>query len=628
MLFTFNGDVYFSKTKDKNLVEFKQTKIQVASEIKKDLKQIDSKLPVRDKLAKQIEVYQKGKDFDYIFEWKEKCAQAKISYLDEVNKAKTKSDAQISKAQIHWDSIKNDKAKYFASSKTKANHLFEEYKSKLSSAVTASEIKDVKLQYHQDKKVIKHTNEYIKAKTDLKYQYYVRKMELKKIKTTYVSNLENINNSTPIETQKWKSWVAPVTSVIPGVGQLINHQFKKGLIMMLLIPIVLLFIMYGFGIGNIEGTGILGLIDFGASDPNGDGRFYLIEGIIAIILIAVSVIIMIGSVIDAKLVAKQQYIGARARNWSQTNEFLKSQGTPYLLSFPAIIGILFIVLVPIIATIIIAFTNYGKGNDPARPGQVIEWVGFDNFAAIFGGRYSSSFGYVMLWTVMWVMFASVGAIVAGTLAALMVNNDRLKGKGFFRLFLILPWAVPAFIMIMMFSLLLANESFNEFTQKFFGVRGWTNQQTQARVALIFIQTWLGQSYMFLLITGILQGVSKDIYDASSIDGASRFKQTVKLTLPIVFGQIAPLILGQFTFNFGNFGIISLYGANGTALGPDGLPYPGEPGITDILISFVYKLSTSQTAYTYGIAASFVIVSSFVVVSISAVGFKNMKAFKN
>ncbi|QEH62273.1 arabinogalactan oligomer/maltooligosaccharide transport system permease protein [Spiroplasma chinense] len=628
ILFTFNGELFYQKSKGKNFIQFSQDKKELDKQISKELREAKK---IKDKevsLEKQIEIYQKGIDYSYDWELKTKTLSVKKDFVKEYEILKENLLKEVSIAKEELNSEKNNKKKYLQSERLGIKQLKDEYKTDLNFASTKSELNELKKGFAQEKREVIESNIYRKAKSNYVYKKNSMKLGLKKAKVSYVSSIEDINNTLPVEVPKWKTILAPILGIIPGVGQIINGQTKKGLLMMLLLPIVIWFMLYGFGFANVEGPGILGLIDFGKSDPSSDGRFYLIEGVLAIIFITIAFLIVLGCMLDALFVSRTRNIGIRERKWSQTTEFLRTQGTPYILSFPAIIAIIFVILLPIITTIVIAFTNYGRGNDPARPGQYIEWVGFDNFRDIFGGKYSSSFKYVILWTVLWVLFAAFGAIISGTLGALLVNNDRVKFKGFFRLFFILPWAVPAFIMIMMFSLLFGSENFNALTKKLIGVDGWTNQQTQARVALIFINTWLGQSYIFLLITGIMQGISKDIYEASSIDGANRFKQTFKITIPMVFSQIAPLMLGQFTGAFSNFGLISLYGANGVALAPDGLPYPGEPGITDILISFVYKLSTTDTMYRYGLAASFIIVSSFFVVGISAFGFKNMKVFKN
>ncbi|QVK09167.1 carbohydrate ABC transporter permease [Mycoplasma mycoides] len=629
MLFTTNGDLFYTKSKDKNLITFNQEKSKIKNNIKSQLLQT-KQLNEAEKYLRQSEIYKQGVDYDYSWEVKSLNLQAKAEYIEIKNKTKEKFESKIVQVLEKHRKISENKVKYDQETKELLEQAKQNFKEKLQTSVTKSEIKNVKSEYKQIIKDIKSENEFTKSKNLVKYTKHSYKTAQKQNTLRYVGAIENIKNTYPIEVEKYKQILAIMFGWIPGLGQFINGQYKKGALMLLLIPLITIFISYGFGIGNIEGNGILGLIHFGSDlTPVGDSRFFMIEGIIGMLLVLIAFFIVFMSWFDAKNVAKTMQIGSRASTFSQTRKFLKSQGTPYIMSLPAIIAIIFVVLVPIIATIMIAFTNFGLDHDPAQNArQAFQWVGFRNFQRIFGGEYLSSFKFVMGWTVVWVIFATVGSLVVGFIAAVLINNDRLKGKWFFRLVLMLPWAVPAFIMIMIFALILGNDGFNNITKKIIGVDGWTREIIQARTAIILIQIWLGQSYIFLLITGVLQGISKDLYDSSMMDGASKFKQLIKITIPLVISQIAPLLVGQFVFNFGNFGIIALFGVNGPYVDPsikDTLP--GNPGITDILISFVFRLANSSPKQ-YGIAASFVIVSSIIVLSISAASFKNMKAFKN
>ncbi|KKW61762.1 carbohydrate ABC transporter permease [Mycoplasma capricolum] len=629
MLFTTNGELFYTKSKGKNLITFNQEKNKIKDNIKTQLvktKQLDEV----EKYLKQSEIYKQGIDYDYSWEVKSLNLEAKSKYIKAKNETKQKFELEISQALKEYKNISKNKSEYFQETKSLLKKAKLDFKEKIQAAVTKSEIKNIKSEYKQSIKDIKSENPFVKSKNFVKYTKHSYKITQNQNKLRYIGAIENIKNKYPIEVKKIKQILAIIFGWIPGVGQFINGQYKKGLLMLLLIPLIILFISYGFGIGNIEGNGILGLIHFGSDlIPVGDSRFFMIEGIIGILLVLIAFFITFMSWFDAKNVAKSMQIGSRASTFSQTRKFLKSQGTPYIMSLPAIIAILFVVLVPIIATIMIAFTNFGLDHDPAQnASQTFQWVGFRNFILIFGGEYFSSFKFVMGWTIVWVIFATVGSLVVGFIAAILINNERLKGKWFFRLVLMLPWAVPAFIMIMIFALILGNDGFNSITKKILGVDGWTREITQARTAIILIQIWLGQSYIFLLITGVLQGISKDLYDSSMMDGANKFKQLIKITIPLVISQIAPLLVGQFVFNFGNFGIIALFGVNGPYVDPSiNDTLPGNPGITDILISFVFRLANSNPKQ-YGIAASFVIVSSIIVIGISAASFKNMKAFKN
>ena len=104
----------------------------------------------------------------------------------------------------------------------------------------------------------------------------------------------------------------------------------------------------------------------------------------------------------------------------------------------------------------------------------------------------------------------------------MVNNERIKAKKVFRTVYLLPWAIPAFITIMFFSIMTSRggvitEAINSVFNLSLDIK---NNTVQTRTALILLQGWLGHSYIFLLTTGVLQAIPKDLYEAASIDGAT------------------------------------------------------------------------------------------------------------
>ncbi|WP_146637483.1 carbohydrate ABC transporter permease [Spiroplasma clarkii] len=450
----------------------------------------------------------------------------------------------------------------------------------------------------------------------------------------FETNVSNFRDSLPIERGSLIKNLSITLGIIPGVCQFINKQYIKGSLLFFVgLPIAIILLLYSFGIGNVGGNGIFGLIDFGKSAETTDnffdidGRFYFVESILGMLLLFIVIAFFAINYYNSWITTKQIKIGGRPSLWMNTRKYLQSQGVPYVLTLPSLIGILLIVVFPVVATFVIAFTDYGKGSDPANPGQYISWIGFDNFKKIFGGQYGSSFVFVFQWTIIWVIFAGFGGIVVGTIFCLLINNERMYGKKIFRLIMILPGAVPGFVMVLLFSILFSSQTFNNFTNKIFGVYGWTTELALARIALIFVNAWLSQTYIFLLFTGVSQGISKDLYDSSKIDGASKPSQTFKITLPILFSQTGPLLIGQFTGAFSNFGIIALFNSNGSVLSSNGELMAGNPGITDILISFVYKITNDQQNYSYGLGAAFIIIFSLFTVSMAFMGMRNMKAFK-
>ena len=149
-----------------------------------------------------------------------------------------------------------------------------------------------------------------------------------------------------------------------------------------------------------------------------------------------------------------------------------------------------------------------------------------------------------------------------------------------------------------------------------------NNTYQTRLSLILIQGWLGHSYIFLLTTGVLQAIPKDLYEAASIDGASGIRRTFKITIPLVLFQIAPMLINQYTFNFNNFSIIYLYNQGGP-FNPK--VYGNLAGSSDILISYIYKL-TMESQYQ-AIGAAITVFISIILIIISYLGYRKSSAFK-
>jgi arabinogalactan oligomer/maltooligosaccharide transport system permease protein len=218
------------------------------------------------------------------------------------------------------------------------------------------------------------------------------------------------------------------------------------------------------------------------------------------------------------------------------------------------------------------------------------------------------------------------AIFIGFMLALLTNNERVKGKVIFRSIFILPWAVPAFITIMFFSIMFSPDGIlTTHLNNFIGSDSLIvvkNDPFWSRITLIGLQGWLGSAYVFLLSTGVLQGIPSDLYEAAQIDGATAWQKLKRITLPIVLFQTAPLLVGQYTFNFNNFSIIYLFNSGGPF---NPTKYGNLAGSTDLLISYIVKL-TMENDYQ-AIGAAITVVISIGLMFFAFIGFRNSKAFK-
>lgn len=473
---------------------------------------------------------------------------------------------------------------------------------------------NLKLDYQNPETSIKEEIESLKYKIKADFKHSMKIL---------AEDKSEIRRRTPVEVEKEK----PLNSIIglpfPGLGQLLNGQWQKALMFFIgTLFIYFIAIPYALGFGNYQGEGIAGLISLAQDGKRLDRSIiFMIEGILAVVFVLLSICIYIGAFKDARKVEKEAMLGIRPNSFFETKKFLRTDGFPYIISSPALLVIIFIVMVPIITAILISFTNM----DPQNQNK-FAWIGLDNYLTIAKGQgiAGKAFWHIFGWTIMWTLLASTLAIVLGFIFALIVNNERIKGKKFFRTIYLLPWAIPAFITIMFFSIMTSRGGvITEAVNSIFNISlDIKNDTGQTRTALILLQGWLGHSYIFLLTTGVLQAIPKDLYEAASIDGATGFQATRKITIPLVLFQIAPMLINQYTFNFNNFSIIYLFNQGGP-FNPQ--VYGNLAGSSDILISYIYKL-TMESQYQ-AIGAAITVFISIILIVISYFGYMKSSAFK-
>lgn len=470
---------------------------------------------------------------------------------------------------------------------------------------------------------IDYRNPEISIKEEIESLNYKLKADLKHSLKILEEEKSDARRRTPVEIDKEKPFKSIITAPLPGLGQLLNGQWQKALMLLFgSLFIYFIAIPYALGFGNYQGEGIAGLISLAQGGKRLDRSIiFMIEGILALAFILIGLFIFISSFLDAFRTEKDQMKGIRPNSFFETRKYLRTDGFPYLITTPALLVIIFIVIVPIVTAILISFTNM----DPQHQNK-FEWVGLNNYVSIAKGQgiAGKAFWNIFGWTIMWTLLASTLAIVLGFIFALMVNNERIKGKKFFRTIYLLPWAIPAFITIMFFSIMTSRggvitEAVNAVFNTSLDIK---NNTVQTRTALVLLQGWLGHSYIFLLTTGVLQAIPKDLYEAASIDGATGFQRTLKITIPLVLFQISPMLINQYTFNFNNFSIIYLFNGGGP-FNPQ--VYGNLAGSSDILISYIYNLTMNSQYQAIGAAITVFI--SIILIVISYFGYMKSSAFK-
>mgnify|MGYP000691398248 FL=1 len=413
-------------------------------------------------------------------------------------------------------------------------------------------------------------------------------------------------------------------SLIPGLGQIYNKQKAKGYIFL---AVTALFLVYFIGIGAGE---LAKLVTLGTVRGQDNSLFILIRGAFHLIITVVYFLFYALNIKDAGTVAKRINNGITVpKTLKDMVHAIYENGFPYLLIIPSYIAMTFAIIFPVLVTLMIAFTNYDFKH--TAPTTLLDWIGFQNFTNMWTlSTFRSAFTSVLGWTLIWALAASTLQIVLGILTAIVANQPFVKGKRIFGVIFLLPWAVPAFITILTFSNMF-NDSVGAinaqviplFAKIFPFLDGvlvpWKTDPTWTKIALIMMQGWLGFPYIYVLTLGILQSIPNDLYEAAYIDGANGWQKFRNITFPMILAVAAPTLISQYTFNFNNFSIIYLFNDGGPG------SVGGNAGSTDILISWIYKLTTN-TSPQYSMAAAVTLIISVIVISISMIAFKKLHAF--
>lgn len=257
------------------------------------------------------------------------------------------------------------------------------------------------------------------------------------------------------------------------------------------------------------------------------------------------------------------------------------------------------------------------------PGWTVN-IGWDNYIKVVSDpTIRGPFFEIFVWTLSFAVATVVFTLALGLLLANLLQWDQIRGKGFYRTMLILPYAVPAFISILVFKGLF-NQNFGEINlvlEGLFGMRpDWFSDPALARTMILIVNTWLGYPYMMLLCMGLLQAIPRDLYEASAMDGAGPINNLFNVTLPLIIKPLMPLLIACFAFNFNNFVLIALL----TGGAPDIIGASTPAGTTDLLVSYTYRIAFQDSGQNFGLAAAIATAIFLVVGGLSLVNLKLSK----
>ena len=359
--------------------------------------------------------------------------------------------------------------------------------------------------------------------------------------------------------------------------------------------------------------------------PGDNSQQILLYAVVTMAIIVALIVIWRASIRSGYQALCIRRSGKKAPSFMEDVKQLFDTNIHKMLMFLPFMALVVFTIVPLFYMILMAFTNYGKIDTHLI---LFDWVGMANFGQIFSSSSSigKQFWDVLTWTLIWAFFATFLNFFLGTFMAMIINRPTTRLKGLWRTILSLTVAVPQFV-----SLLIIRTMFqpmgavNELLRNL-GILGatdslpfWTDA-TWARVTIIVINLWVGIPYTVMQVTGILKNIPADLYEASRIDGANVVQQFANITLPYMVFVLTPYMISSFTGNINNFNIIYLL----TGGGPT---YVGDTaGQTDLLVTWLYKLSIDNQQYNY---AAVIGILTFVVLAIvSLVTYRSSGSYKD
>ncbi|MFC1936483.1 carbohydrate ABC transporter permease [Chloroflexota bacterium] len=221
-----------------------------------------------------------------------------------------------------------------------------------------------------------------------------------------------------------------------------------------------------------------------------------------------------------------------------------------LLISPWLLGLLIFKLVPILASLVISFTDFNL----ICP-EDISFIGLENFNRLI---HDQAVGYVFFQTVAIVIFTVPFQLFVSMILAKLLSSTRLKGSMSLRTLFFLPSIIPSVAILFMWLGFVdpATGWLNRLFIRPLGLEGFNNLYSQGAISLLFaISSLWSIGPGMLIMLGALQGIPKEVHEAARVDGAGPFTRFVSITIPLISPAIFFSLIINLVMAFG--GVILL-----------------------------------------------------------------------
>lgn len=233
----------------------------------------------------------------------------------------------------------------------------------------------------------------------------------------------------------------------------------------------------------------------------------------------------------------------------------KKKLMPWLYSAPALVLIAIIIIFPILYTGYISLTNM----------NVFHWfnykiIGLDNYQRALL-KVDSGFLKAVVTTILWTIVNMIIQVVLAFFIAVGLNTPGLKLNRLYKTLLMFPWAMPAYVSILLWRVGIYNTEFGLINKILVGLGfekvNFLSQNTSAFISCTVLNLWMALPFMIMMIDGALQSIDKSYYESATLDGAGFFLKNFYITVPSIKPIIAPAVIMTTFTTFKQFDIIYL-----------------------------------------------------------------------
>jgi len=277
---------------------------------------------------------------------------------------------------------------------------------------------------------------------------------------------------------------------------------------------------------------------------------------------------------------------------------------PWLYSTPALLLIGIVILFPIGYTVYISFTNMNVYH-----WFEFEFVGFKNYVqAIF--RFDSGFLPAVLRTLLWTVLNIALQVALAFIVAIGLNAPGLRMRRVYKTVLMFPWAMPAYVSILLWRMGMYNTEFGFLNQILkamgLGPINYLSGDVSAFISCLVVNLWLALPFMIMMMDGAMQSIDKSYYESAMLDGARFWTKHLRITAPLVKPIMMPSIIMTTFITFKQFDIIYLMTMQ-------------RGGVTGAnihtVLTYVYDKAFVTNNYGYSSAVSMVVFAIIILLSI-------------